>query len=93
MNGSAAQKLLERMRNSPRGWNQTDFEHLFNGFEFQWREGKKHRIYIHTKFKDLSISVPRHNSLKEWVARDSIKLIDELISRSERNKNNDGKDK
>ena len=92
MNGSAAQKLLERMRNSPRGWNQTDFEHLFNGFEFQWREGKKHRIYIHTKFKDLSISVPRHNSLKEWVARDSIKLIDELISRSERNKNNDGKD-
>jgi len=64
MNGSAAQKLLERMRNSPRGWNQTDFEHLFNGFEFQWREGKKHRIYIHTKFKDLSISVPRRNSLK-----------------------------
>jgi len=93
MNGNASKKLLEKMRSSPCGWGQKDFEHLFNGFEFQWREGKKHRIYIHSKFKDLSISVPRHDSLKEWVARESVKLIDDLISRSERNVKSDGKDK
>jgi hypothetical protein len=81
MNGDAAQKLLERMRRSSSGWSQTDFEHLLVGFGFQWREGKRQRIYIHSKFQDLSISVPRHNSLKEWVARDAVKLVDELISR------------
>lgn len=82
MNGDAAQKLLERMRRSASGWGQTDFEHLLSGYGFKWKEGKKHRIYIHSKFQDLLISVPRHNSLKEWVARDAVKLIDELISRS-----------
>ena len=42
MNGTAARKLLERMRSSSAGWGQADFEHLFSGFGFEWREGKKH---------------------------------------------------
>ncbi|HXG38151.1 MAG TPA: type II toxin-antitoxin system HicA family toxin [Bacteroidota bacterium] len=79
MNGSAAQKLLQQMRQTASGWGQKDFEHLFKGFGFTWKEGKKHRIYYHPRYKNLWISVPRHNTLKEWVARDAIKLIDELL--------------
>lgn len=80
MNGGAAQKLLERMRSSSSGWGQKDFERLLSGFGFEWKEGKKHRIYFHPKFPNLWISIPRHNSLKAWVARDVVKLIDELNS-------------
>jgi hypothetical protein len=82
MNGDAAQKMLERMRNSPSGWGQRDFERLFLGFGFIRKEGKKHTIYFHPRFLDLWISVPRHNTLREWVARDAVKLLDEVIQRS-----------
>lgn len=82
MNGDAAQKMLERMRKSASGWGQRDFERLLGGFGFKWREGGKHRIYFHQHFSDLCISVPRHNTLREWVARDAVKLIDELTNRS-----------
>ena len=78
MNGNAAQKLCERMRSSLSGWKQKDFERLFEGFGLKWREGKKHRIYYHPTFSDLWMSIPRHNKLKEWVARDAVKLIDKL---------------
>lgn len=90
MNGSAAQKLLERMRNSCFGWNQNDFECLFAGFGFKWREGKKHRIYTHPQFPRLSIGVPRHNNLKPWIAREAVKLIDELLIELEKLRGNHG---
>ena len=80
MNGTAAQKLLGRMRRSSSGWGQRDFEHLFSGFGFRWKEGL-HRKYYHPDFPDLWISIPRHKTLKEWVTRDAVGLIDELISR------------
>jgi predicted RNA binding protein YcfA (HicA-like mRNA interferase family) len=85
MGGDAAQKLLERMRSTSSGWGQKDFEHLLVGFGFQRREGK-HTIYNHPTFTDLWISIPRHKKLKGWVARDAVKLIDELISRSQSSK-------
>ena len=80
MNGDAAQKLLEQMRRSSSGWGQKDFERLFSGFGFRWKEGK-HRKYYHPDFPDLWIAVPRHNTLREWVTRDAVRLIDELMAR------------
>lgn len=81
MNGRSAHKLLDRMRRTSSGWGQNDFERLLTGFGFEYREGKKHRFYFHKDYKDLWISVPRHNSLKEWVARDAVELIDSLQSK------------
>ena len=78
MSGGAAQKLLERMKNTKSGWGQKDFDLLFRGHDFEFREGKKHRIYWHPQFPELMISVPRHDSLKEWVARDAIKILSKL---------------
>ena len=80
MNGDNSKKLLERMRNTYSGWGQKDFERLLIGFGFD-RRGRKHDIYIHSEFPDIRISVPRHNSLKDWVAKDAVKLIDELLER------------
>jgi len=85
--GDAAQKLLERMRATQSGWGQSDFERLLTGFDFKKR-GKKHDIYIHSKFPDLRISVPRHNSLKEWVAEEAVATIDDLLRRIEKEKLN-----
>ena len=85
MGDGAAQKLLERMRSTSSGWSQKDFNHLFLGFGFKCKEGKKHSIYNHPSSEDLWISVPRHNKLKAWVAREAVKLIDELLSRSQGN--------
>ncbi len=81
MNGAAAQKLLEKMRNSASGWRPRDFEALLTGYGFICK-GTKHDIYFHPNFPDLRISIPRHNSLKECYARDAVKLIDRLIDRS-----------
>lgn len=78
--GNSAQKLLENMRNSPSGWGQKDFERLLTGFGFKCK-GKKHAIYIHPIFPDIRISVPRHNSLREWVARDAVRAVDDLTNR------------
>lgn len=81
MNGNAANRLFERMRKTHNGWTQLDFERLLTGFGFTYREGKKHRIYAHSEFGDLRISVPRHNVLKEWVAREAVALIEALEER------------
>lgn len=93
MNGNAAQKLLDRMRNSYSGWRQEDFEKLFLGFGFGFREGKKHRVYVYPNLPTFSLSVPRHNDLKEWVARDAVKLIDDLLKELEKQGDNNGDDK
>ena len=77
MNGRSAEKLLEDMRNSASGWGQKDFERLLSGFGFKWREGRD-RVYFHPEYPQLRISVPRHNSLRDWVARDAVRLIDKL---------------
>ncbi len=69
------------MRSSSSGWGQKDFERLLIGFGFECKQGK-HAIYWHPTFSDLWISVPRHNKLKEYVAREAVKLIDDLIKRS-----------
>lgn len=83
MSGSSAQKLFERMQNTQFGWGQDDFEKLFLGYGFKCREGKKHTIYWHPVHTQFKMSVPRHDSLKPWVARESIALIEELIKISE----------
>jgi hypothetical protein len=89
MTGRAAQKLLEDMRASQSGWGQNDFSRLLLGSGFQKREGGKHTIYHHPVHPDLRISVPRHDKLREWVARDAIKLLDELNHRNTKEETED----
>ncbi len=47
---SAAEKLLARMRQTKEGWGQDDLHTLYLGFGFNFREGAKHRVYIHSRY-------------------------------------------
>lgn len=79
MTSRKAQNLYLSMRESKSGWGQQDFQRLLEGYGLINKGGKKHAKYYHPEFPQLWISVPRHNSLKKWVAKDAIKLIDELL--------------
>lgn len=73
-----AEKLLARMRASKSGWGQKDFESLYEGFNFQFREGSRHRFYFHPKYPQLYAVVARHDKLAKGYASDAVKLIDQL---------------
>jgi hypothetical protein len=70
--------LLERMRRTPAGWTSADFERLYTGFGFVRRNRGAHTVYQYLSYPWLYAAVPRHRALKAWVARDAVRLIDEL---------------
>lgn len=74
-------KLLERMRRSRSGWGQQHFKRVYTAFGFVGHERAKHVLYDHPEHPDLVANVPRHDSLRDWVADDAIALIDELLKR------------
>lgn len=73
-----ANKLLEKMRNSKVGWNTDDLHALYVGYGFDFRQGGKHTIYIHPKFRELRATVARHNVLAIGYIQHAISLIDKL---------------
>jgi hypothetical protein len=75
-----AENLLERMRATKAGWGQSDFETLFLGFGFAYREGSDHRRYYHPQMPSLIATVGRHGELKPHYARSAVKVIDELMA-------------
>lgn len=79
--GRGADKLLQRMRDSASGWRPQEVDRLLTGFGFRCKQGKKHSIYEHEEHSDLSMSVPRHRSLRDWVVEDAVDLIDRLERR------------
>lgn len=78
MTPNAAKRILSNMIATKSGWGQKDFQRLLEGYGFKNKGGKKHDKYYHPLHMQLWISVPRHNELKQWVAVEAIKLIDEL---------------
>jgi len=74
-------KLLERTKRARSGWGQRHFKRLYAAFGFVGHERAKHVLYDHPEHPDLVGSVPRHDSLRDWVANDAIALIDELLKR------------
>jgi len=75
---SAAQKLLDRMRQSKHGWGQDDLQALYKGFGFSWRDKGKHRVYTHPKYPELIATVARHNKLPIGYIQEAISMIDRL---------------
>ena len=76
-----AASLLERMRRTPFDWGHDEVCKMLSGYRFKCWEGGKHTICQHETFEDLTISVPRHNVLRPWVARDAVALVDEAARR------------
>jgi hypothetical protein len=78
---SAAEKLLAKMRQTKQGWGQNHLHTLYLGFGFTCREGAKHRVYIHSKYKDIRDTVSRQGSLPTGYITDAIKKVDEVLRR------------
>jgi hypothetical protein len=83
MGRSEAEELLERMRASKAGWGAGDLEKLYLGFGFVFREGSRHRLYVHPRYSDLYATVGRHRSLAIGYITTAIRLIGELKERDE----------
>jgi len=72
-------KLLERMRRSPKGgWGQDDIGSLLRGFGFSEREGSNHRLYKHPKLPGVRVTVGRHNDLAVGYVLDAIRAVHAL---------------
>ena len=80
----AAWALLERMRRTPAGWSSRDLARLYQGFGFVKRDTGDHTVYYHPVHREVRATVPRGRSLKSWVARDAVSVVDRLVSLEER---------
>ena len=78
VDNQGVKELLQRMKASPVGWGEQDIKSVLVGHGFIYREGGKHTVYQHENHPELTISVPRHRDLRAWVARDVVKLIEQL---------------
>jgi hypothetical protein len=74
------------MRQSKQGWGQKDLDTLFLGFGFTCREGAKHCVYIHSKYRDIRDTVSRQGSLPTGYVTDAIKKVDEVLRRDAENR-------
>lgn len=74
-------RLLARMQSSPSGFRPIEVKSVLVGHGFKLREGSKHTVYQHCVYTDLIITVPRHSTLRAWVARDVLKLVRTLSQR------------
>lgn len=74
----AAEKLLQRMRQTKNGWGPDDFATLYGGFGFTVHEGGSHTIYIHETYKQLRATVGRHGTLAPGYAQHAVKIITQL---------------
>lgn len=76
--GGSAKKLRERMQGTKSGWGEKDFETLYVGYGFTFRDGAKHRMYTHPVFPHLHTTVSRQRDLPPGYAQEALKLISEL---------------
>lgn len=76
---SAAEKILARMRQTKQGWGPGDIHTLYLGFGFTFREGAKHRVYIHSRYRHIRDTVSRQGRLPIGYITDAIKKVDEIL--------------
>lgn len=73
-------KLLEKTRRNKHGWGQQHYETLLCGFHFDKDERANHTIYTDPDDPSNVVSVPRHRTLRDWVAEDTITAIERRLA-------------
>lgn len=80
-----ANRLLDRMRRSKTGWTAADLHRLYTSFGFDFRQGGRHRLYVHPRYPDLRATVRRASGvLPAGYVSTALHLIDTLQVREER---------
>jgi hypothetical protein len=76
------EKLLERARQSQKGWTRDSLRRLYLAWGFLFTEGSNHCKYFHPKYPDLMAPVTRSSGvISPSYVSDAIELIEEVIDR------------
>jgi len=76
-----AAKILEQMRQNKSGWRPHHFRTLYLGFGFIMKAGRRHDVFIHPDFPQISDTIPRHDRelQSKGYAKDAVENIDLLL--------------
>ena len=75
---SSGHRILEKMRQTKSGWRFADLEKVYLSLGFEFREGKKHRLYMHPRFTELRATVTRSRSLAKGYIEHALHLAKRL---------------
>lgn len=78
---SRAFKLLAKTKRSKHGWGQKHYDRLLKAFRFDGDERANHTVYTDPDDPSNVVSVPRHRTLRDWVADDAIAAIERRLTR------------
>lgn len=81
-----AEKLLQRMRQTPNEWSPDVFEKIYVGFGFNKHEGGNHTTYTLKQY-NLKEQIPRHNPVAPCYARSTVEIIDKLLAMKQAEEN------
>lgn len=85
------ERLLQRMRQTPNGWSQKDFDKLLTGMGFDKRDGGSHTIYSH-RLIPTRLTIGRHNELAPFFTKQVLAAIEELQAAIEQERLSQGND-
>jgi hypothetical protein len=74
-------KQLGRTRRSKHGWGHDHYDSMLVAFGFVGDERANHTIYTDSGDASNVVSVPRHRTLRDWVADEAITAIERRLAR------------
>ena len=77
--GNKAHRILSRARVSKDNLKRADIISLYEGFDFEILDRKKHDLVRHKKHRHLFARLGKHRKLSEGYVDDAIHLIDKLL--------------
>ncbi len=80
MSQSAA-KLLAKLRSSIAEWSPEDLAQILEGHGFTRKKEARHGTFFeHPSYPEwATVIIPRHQKLRNWVARDVLKKVERVI--------------
>ncbi len=79
MSREIAEKLVEDMRVSAIGWGFDDIESALTGFGFVPEHKGRSTTFIHPDNKNLRLSVQKGTTVRNWLPRDVVALVDKYL--------------
>jgi hypothetical protein len=79
---SKVQKLLRRLRQTRRAWDEADLRKLLVGCGFRVYDAG-HAVYEHEDYADLTLTIPRRKDLPPVYAQRALRMIDEVLERTQ----------
>ena len=85
MSSTSARKLLQRLRRTVGGWTPEKLSQILDGYGFTRKKESRHGTFFeHPSYPEwATVIIPRHRTLKNWVARDVLNKVERVIQSEE----------